>query len=85
MLQYLVLVLAIVIQPFFARYQVSGEWGIVIEWEWIVFATVAGVAIFPAVYKNAFNPHKPLFVQLCAVFAAGLGWQSLMGTVIKTM
>jgi hypothetical protein len=33
--------------------------------------------IFPGVYKSAFDPGKPLFVQLCAIFTAGVGWQSL--------
>jgi hypothetical protein len=41
------------------------------------------VLIFPAVYRNAFDPQKPLFVQLCAIFASGVGWQGLLDAVTK--
>jgi hypothetical protein len=34
------------------------------------------IALLPAVYKNAFDPDKPILIQLCALFASGLGWQS---------
>jgi hypothetical protein len=41
------------------------------------FALLMAIAILPAVYKNAFDPDKPILVQLCALFSSGLGWQSL--------
>jgi hypothetical protein len=41
------------------------------------FALLMAIAILPAVYKNAFDPDKPMLVQLCALFSSGLGWQSL--------
>jgi hypothetical protein len=41
------------------------------------FALLMAIAILPAVYKNAFDPDKPILIQLCALFASGLGWQSL--------
>jgi hypothetical protein len=41
------------------------------------FALLMAIALLPAVYKNAFDPEKPMLVQLCALFASGLGWQSL--------
>jgi hypothetical protein len=41
------------------------------------FALLIAIAILPAVYKNAFDPDKPVLVQLCALFASGLGWRSL--------
>jgi hypothetical protein len=41
------------------------------------FALLMAIALLPAVYKNAFDPDKPMLVQLCALFASGLGWQSL--------
>jgi hypothetical protein len=34
------------------------------------------------VYKNAFDPDKPIVVQLCALFVSGLGWQSLFQTAV---
>jgi hypothetical protein len=41
------------------------------------FALLMAIALLPAVYKNAFDPDKPILIQLCALFASGLGWQSL--------
>jgi hypothetical protein len=83
LLQYVVLLLGIIIQPFFAAYRARGEWDLTVEWGWVAFAAVVGVVVFPAVYRNAFNPDKPLFVQLCAIFTAGLGWESLLGTALR--
>jgi hypothetical protein len=42
-----------------------------------LFALLMAIVLLPAVYKNAFDPDKPILVQLCALFASGLGWQSL--------
>jgi hypothetical protein len=44
------------------------------------FALLMAIAILPAVYKNAFDPEKPILVQLCALFTSGVGWQSLFQT-----
>ena len=41
------------------------------------FALLMAIALSPAVYKNAFDPDKPILIQLFALFASGLGWQSL--------
>ena len=41
------------------------------------FALLMAIALLPAVYKNAFDPDKPILIQLCALFTSGLGWQSL--------
>jgi len=44
------------------------------------FALLMAIVLLPAVYKNAFDPDKPILVQLCALFVSGLGWQSLFQT-----
>ena len=44
------------------------------------FALLMAILLLPAVYKNAFDPDKPLLVQLCALFTSGVGWQSLFQT-----
>ncbi len=80
--QYLALVLGIAIQPFFAGYQNTSVWAIEGLWGRLLFSVIAGVIIFPAVYKNAFDPDKPLIVQLGAIFAAGMGWESLLATAL---
>jgi len=81
--QYISLILGILIQPFFAAYQQTGNWNFAGFSGRILFALIVGLAIFPAVYKSAFDPDKPLFVQLCAIFAAGMGWESLLKTALK--
>jgi hypothetical protein len=81
--QYISLILGILIQPFFSAYQHAGHWNFVGFSGRILFALIIGLAIFPAVYKSAFDPEKPLFVQLCAIFAAGMGWESLLKTALK--
>lgn len=44
----------------------------------IALGLAVALAIFPAVYRNAFDPERPILVQLFAIFAAGIGWQSLL-------
>jgi hypothetical protein len=83
--QYLALVLGILVQPPFEHFRntTPHAWDLSSMPVWIPFAIVVGIVIFPAVYKNAFDPSKPIFVQLCAIFAGGLGWQALLQTAVK--
>jgi len=80
--QYVALVIGVLVQPFFSAYQQTGQWNFAGVPGRLLFAVFAGVAIFPGVYKHAFDPQKPLFVQLCAIFAAGMGWESLLKTAV---
>lgn len=81
--QYATLVLGIVVQPFFAAYQQNAQWNFSGIGGRVLFASIVGIVVFPAVYKNAFDADKPLFVQLCAIFALGMGWESLLRTAMK--
>ena len=82
--QYFALVVGIAVQPFLSKYQQTKVWDIS-GWEgWIVFSLIVGLVVFPLVYKRSFDPQSNLFVQLCAIFASGLGWQSLMQTAVAT-
>ena len=81
--QYVTLVAAITIQPYFEEYQKSGHWSIEGAFGRMIFGLVVGILIFPSVYKGAFDNEKPIFLQLCAIFAAGMGWQSLLLTGAK--
>lgn len=82
--QYLALVLGIIAQPFLAKYANSRIWDLHALPGWIPFALLVGIIIFPSVYKKALNPAaSPLFVQLCAIFASGIGWQSLVAVAGK--
>jgi hypothetical protein len=44
----------------------------------LIVALIIATAIFPAVYKKALEDANPGFVQLCVVFAAGLGYKTLI-------
>lgn len=81
--QYATLVLGILVQPFFADYQQTAQWNFRGIGGRVLFAAIVGLVVFPAVYKRAFDPDKPLFVQLCAIFALGMGWESLLRTALK--
>ncbi len=83
--QYLALVLGITVQPFLAQFQITHKWSLDYgEWaSWFAFALITGLLVFPAVYKKAFDPDKPYFVQFCAIFTAGVGWKSLLTVAAK--
>jgi hypothetical protein len=78
--QYIALVLGIIVEPFLNHYIAFGEWSVDVSRALgrVIFGLILGIMIFPAVYKRTFDPGKPLFVQFCTVFAAGIGWQSLV-------
>jgi hypothetical protein len=78
--QYLALVAGIAVQPFLAVFQETRRWDLSGWQGWVPFSLIVGLIIFPGIYKRSFDPEKNLFVQLCAVFASGLGWQSLLAT-----
>lgn len=82
LLQYVSLVLGVFVQPQFLAYQTSGSWASLGAGS-VVFAAVVGIIVLPAAYKNAWDPAKPIPVQLCAIFAAGMGWESLVATGTK--
>lgn len=81
--QYLALLAGIVVQPFFLRYMTEKHWNMSGFWAWLVASSIIGVMAFPGVYKDSFDATKPLFVQLCVIFTAGTGWQSLVSTALK--
>jgi hypothetical protein len=81
--QYCALVLGIFVQPFLAEFQKTHVWNLAGWSGWIIFSAIAGIIIFPLIYKNSFDRNSNLFVQLCAIFVSGLGWQSLLQTVLR--
>lgn len=81
--QWFVLFAGVLIQPFFDGYKQTHHW----IWDgmggWILFALITAFLAFPAVYRNSFDRDKPLGVLLAPIFAAGIGWQSIVSTVLK--
>jgi hypothetical protein len=81
--QYLALLLGIVAQPPLSNYMTTGQWQLKGIWGWLFASLLIAVMAFPAVYDRSFDVRKPLFVQLCVLFALGIGWQSLVGSALK--
>jgi hypothetical protein len=78
--QYLVLTLGIAVQPFLAAFHETKRWSFAGWADWALFAAIIGMMVFPAVYRKVFDRTQPLFVQMCAIFTLGVGWQTLIGT-----
>lgn len=78
--QYVALLLGIAVQPIFDSYRHTGEFNLTGLTSWAIISMIIALMIFPSVYKAAFDPTRPLFVQLCTIFTAGIGWQSLLQT-----
>lgn len=83
--QWLALLAGVCVEPVFNTYRLKGVLEFAPTWNWLLFSVVVAVIVFPGIYRNAFDPQKPLFVQLCAIFASGLGWQGLLETAVKTV
>jgi hypothetical protein len=80
--QYIALVLGIIVQPFLDMFirDASIPSNLTPLGFQLIFSVVIGVAIFPSVYRRSWDNSNPLFVQLCSIFSAGLGWQTLYST-----
>jgi hypothetical protein len=85
LLQYVALVLGVVVQPYLQQFQATGQWQPDGIWGRIVPAALIGLAVLPAVYCRAFDPHTPGFVQFCIIFVSGMGWESLMPAIAKAV
>ncbi len=80
--QYIALVAGITLQPYLVAFQTNHNWDFHGLVSWLIFALITAVTIFPIVYKKTFDPNSSLFVQLCTIFSAGVGWQSLFAIVV---
>lgn len=82
--QYIALLLGILVQPMFQKYMATGKWDVNGFGGWLIASAVVSAMAFPGVYKKTFEADKPLFVQLCVIFTAGTGWQTLVSTALKS-
>jgi hypothetical protein len=82
--QYLGLLAGILVQPYLQRYMAAGHWDLSGLWGWSVASAIIALMVFPGVYKESFDVTKPLFVQLCVIFTAGMGWQTLVSSALKS-
>lgn len=81
--QYLALLAGIAVQPYFLRYMTTRQWDVTGFWGWVIASIIIAVMAFPAVYKSSFDATKPIFVQLCVIFTAGTGWQTIVSSALK--
>ena len=75
--QYVALATGVAAEPFVTRFIAHQPLGLAAILPQIAFGLMIATILFPGVYRNAFDPERPILVQLCAIFAAGIGWQSL--------
>jgi hypothetical protein len=82
--QYIAFVLGVIIQPPLEYFRNSNphQWDFSTTPGWILFALIVGIVALPGIYKNAFDPTKPIIVQLCTIFVFGLGWQAVVQTAV---
>jgi hypothetical protein len=80
--QYLAVSAGVVVEPFLQKYMQSGVWHL--DWQTLgargAFGLLIGLVLLPTVYKAAFDPEKPVLVQLAALFPIGIGWQTLFSS-----
>jgi hypothetical protein len=83
--QYVALLAGIAIQPLFQRYMAgtAQAWDLRGLLMWLAASIVIAIMAFPGVYKASFDEKKPIFVQLCVIFTAGTGWQTLVTGALK--
>jgi len=77
------MLLGVFIQPYMAEFRANRHWHFTGSWEWFLFSILIGIIIFPTIYKEGFNTRQPWFVLIGPSFTAGLGWESIFGTVVK--
>ena len=83
--QYLVVAAGVLVEPYLRNYIQKGNWdvdpaGLLGR---TIFALLIAVVILPAIYRGAFDPNKPISIQLMALFPLGIGWRSLFDTAVK--
>jgi hypothetical protein len=78
--QYAAVALGVIAEPYLSRYIETGLWpaDVATLGGRVVFGLLVAIILLPAVYKSAFDPQKPVAVQLAALFPMGIGWQSLV-------
>ncbi len=80
---YLLLVLSIFSSRFLDLYRAGVLDQFRLDGPYLLFTAIASLLAFPVVYDRAeLNRNRPIFVQLALVFAAGMGWEKIVATVI---
>ena len=84
--QYLAAFLGVISSPFLIEYQQTGSppsLPLLAEFGWdIFFGLIIAFVLLPYTYKKVTSEDRPNIVQLAAVFSIGLGWQSIVSTIL---
>ena len=85
---YIAVTAGVVVEPYLRRYIERETWSFDPSTfaGRLLFGLFIAIILLPAVYRSAFDPDKPVIVQLAALFPMGIGWQSLVnvGTTLVT-
>ncbi|MEQ8905121.1 hypothetical protein [Ekhidna sp.] len=84
--QWLALFLGVLTQPFFSYFRENGtiNWGEAYSSPaFLIFSLIIATVLFPAVYRSSFDNQRPKFVQVIPIFTAGLGWETMIDSVIS--
>ncbi len=80
---YLLLILSIFSSRFLDLYRAGVLDQFRLDGPYLLFTAIASLLAFPVVYDRAdLNRNRPVFVQLALIFAAGMGWEKIVATVI---
>lgn len=82
--QYIALLAGIMAQPYLQQYINTKVWKVEGIWGWMIASVFIAIMAFPAVYKSSMDATKPIFVQFCVIFTAGMGWQTIVNVVKAT-
>ncbi|WP_420573440.1 hypothetical protein [Kordia sp.] len=86
-LQWLALFFGVIIQPFFTFFRENGKLNNITEiysnYFYIIFGIIVATIIFPSVYRSTFDTDRPKFLQIIPIFTAGLGWQTMVESIIN--
>lgn len=83
--QYVVLALGVFLEPYLAHYQAQGTWQFEGGIGRAFFSVIIAFLIFPNVFRQLASEPKPWPILLAPIFAAGLGYQTLMASAIKAI
>jgi hypothetical protein len=76
--QYVALALGVFVEKYWSQYRQTQDVSLTSAPLHLLFSLITALILFPGAYKNSFNPGQSPFVQFCVVFAAGIGWQSVI-------
>ncbi|MDO5971422.1 hypothetical protein Q4Q35_16570 [Flavivirga aquimarina] len=85
--QWLALFFGVLIQPFFSFYKEHGTINnlgdVYSNYYYIIFGIIIATIIFPSVYRQTFDASRPKFLQIIPIFTAGLGWQTMVDSLVN--